>query len=97
MRQSLEKVRASTETERSQLLALVRSLEVKLSEQTQAAREERWAMQQAAATLAARSAALDREAEFNRASIEREREQLKVQFRQSKRFFRSSKFQCFRL
>lgn len=78
MKQSLEKVRASAESERSQLLTLVRTLEVKLSEQTQNAREERWAMQQAAATLVARSAALDREAEFNRASIEREREQLKV-------------------
>ncbi|GJQ79018.1 hypothetical protein Trydic_g179 [Trypoxylus dichotomus] len=78
MKQSLEKVRVSAETERSQLLTLVRTLEIKLAEQTQSAREERWAMQQAAATLAARSAALDREAEFNRACIEREREQLKT-------------------
>ncbi|KAI4471527.1 fas-binding factor 1 [Holotrichia oblita] len=78
MKESLEKVRASAEVERSQLLALVRALETKLTEQTQNAREERWTMQQAAATLAARSAALDRESEFNRASIEREREQLKT-------------------
>ncbi|KRT86084.1 hypothetical protein AMK59_1062, partial [Oryctes borbonicus] len=78
MRESLEKVRASAEAERTQLLTLVRTLEVKLTEQIQSAREERWAMQQAAATLAARSAALDREAEFNRTCIEREREQLKA-------------------
>ena len=51
----------------------------KTGEQSQNSREESWALRQAAATLTARSAALDREVEFTRASLEREREQLKVQ------------------
>ena len=79
MRATLEKAREIAETERVQLLALIRSLETKLAEQSQNSREESWALRQAAATLTARSAALDREAEFTRASLEREREQLKVQ------------------
>ncbi|RZC39276.1 fas-binding factor 1, partial [Asbolus verrucosus] len=83
MRATLEKCRESAEKERAELLGLVRSLETKVAEQNQNSREERWAFQQAASTLAARSAALDREAEFNRASIEREREQLKAKFFQT--------------
>ncbi|EFA00110.2 hypothetical protein TcasGA2_TC002926 [Tribolium castaneum] len=78
MRSTLEKCREEAEKERAELLALVRTLETKISEQNQNAREERWAFQQAASTLAARSAAMDREAEFNRAALEREREQLKT-------------------
>ncbi|XP_030766192.1 interaptin-like [Sitophilus oryzae] len=78
MRLSLEKCREQAEKDRSQLLALVRTLEQKISEQDHNAQEERWAMQQAAATLAARAVAFDREVEFSRTSIEREREQLKT-------------------
>lgn len=78
MRATLEKCRESAEKERAELLSLVRTLETKIAEQNQNSREERWAFQQAASTLAARSAALDRESEFNRSSIEREREQLKT-------------------
>lgn len=78
MRNTLEKCRETTETERSQLLALIRSLETKIAEQNVNAQEDRWALQQASATLAARSAALDREVEYNRTINEREREQLKV-------------------
>lgn len=78
MRVALEKCREQAEKDRSQLLALVGTLELKISEQNRNAQEERWALQQAAATIAARSAAFDREIEFSRASIEREREQLKV-------------------
>ncbi|XP_044269147.1 fas-binding factor 1 [Tribolium madens] len=78
MRSTLEKCREEAEKERAELLALVRTLETKIAEQNQNAREERWAFQQAASTLAARSAALDREAEFNRTAFEREREQLKT-------------------
>lgn len=74
----MEKCRESAETERAHLLGLVRSLETKIAELNQTTREERWAMQQAVSTLSARSAAFDREIEFSRASIEREREQLKV-------------------
>lgn len=51
---------------------------MKLVEQSENTREERWAFQQATATLAARTQALDRETEFNRASLERERNQLKT-------------------
>lgn len=78
MRNTLEKCRQAAEQERTQLLNLVRSLENKLAEQSCNAKEDRWALQQASATLTARAAALEREAEFNRKSIEREREQLKV-------------------
>ncbi|KAF2887920.1 hypothetical protein ILUMI_18253 [Ignelater luminosus] len=78
MRTTLEKSREAAETERAQLMALVRSLEMKLVEQTQNAKEERWALQQAAAVLAARSTAFDREIEFTRASLEREKEQSKT-------------------
>ncbi|CAG9761485.1 unnamed protein product [Ceutorhynchus assimilis] len=77
MRLALDKCREQAEKDRSQLLALIRTLEQKISEQNQNAQEERWAMQQAAATLAARAAAFDREVDFSRASIDREREQLK--------------------
>ncbi|KAL3275778.1 hypothetical protein HHI36_020523 [Cryptolaemus montrouzieri] len=78
MRNALEKCRESAEMERVQMLGLVRSLETKISEQSHAAKEERWALQQAVSTLATRAAAFDRETEFARASIEREREQLKA-------------------
>ncbi|CAH0546499.1 unnamed protein product [Brassicogethes aeneus] len=78
MRESLEKCRESAELERSQLLGLVKSLEMKIAEQHNVGKEERWALQQASSTLAARSAALEREFEFNKASMEREREQLKT-------------------
>lgn len=78
MQSSLEKQRAANDAERAQLLTLVRTLETRVAEQTQATREERWALQQATATLVARSAALDRESEFAKRNLEREREQLKV-------------------
>ncbi|XP_017780910.1 PREDICTED: uncharacterized protein PFB0145c [Nicrophorus vespilloides] len=78
MRLALEKSRDSADSERAQLMSLVRNLEIKLAEQSQNSREERFALQQAASTLTARTAALDREADFNRASIEREREQMKT-------------------
>lgn len=78
MRNTLEKCRQCAEEERSQLLILVRNLETKLAEQNHNAREDRWTLQQAAATMTAKSNALEREAEFNRSIIEREREQLKV-------------------
>lgn len=81
MRNTLEKCRQSAEEERSQLLTLIRNLEIKLSEQSCNAREDRWALQQAAATFASRATALEREGEFNRNSIEREREQLKVSYK----------------
>lgn len=74
----MEKARESAETERSQLMALVRTLEMKIVEQNQNAREERWALQQATATLTAKASALDREADFNRSLLEREREQIKT-------------------
>lgn len=78
MRAALVKAREITETERTQLMGLVRTLETKLAEQNQNSTEERWALQQATATLTARTAALDRETEFNRKLLEREREQIKV-------------------
>ncbi|XP_060534485.1 fas-binding factor 1 homolog [Cylas formicarius] len=78
MRRTLDKCRETAETERAQLLGLIRGLEGKIAEQSLAAQEERWALRQAAATLAARSSAMDRELEFSRASIERERDQLKT-------------------
>lgn len=78
MRETLSKCREKAENERAQLLGLIRSLEMKLAQQNEGASEDRWALQQAVATVNARSAALDREMDFNRASIEREREQLKV-------------------
>lgn len=79
MRLALDKAREAAETERSQLMGLIRNLELKLVDQAQNAKEERWSMQQAAATLVARSAAVDRETQYNRKSLEYEREQLKVQ------------------
>ncbi|KAJ8916900.1 hypothetical protein NQ315_013369 [Exocentrus adspersus] len=78
MRNALEKCREASENERSQLLALVRSLETKIAEQNINTQEDRWALQQASATLVARSAALEREVEYNRTINEREREQLKT-------------------
>lgn len=78
MRIALDKAREAAETERSQLMGLIRSLELKLVEQTQNVKEERWAMEQAASTLVSRTSALEREAEYNRKSMEYEREQLKV-------------------
>lgn len=78
MRMTLDKAREAAETERSQLMGLIRNLELKLIEQTQNVKEERWAMQQAAGTLVSRSAALDREAEYNRKCLDYERDQLKV-------------------
>lgn len=86
MRNTLEKCREAAETERSHLLALIRSLETKIAEQNINAQEDRWALQQASATLAAKSAALDREMEHNRTISEREREQLKVRKISSKVF-----------
>nr|CAH7725765.1 unnamed protein product [Callosobruchus chinensis] len=78
MRKALEKSRESAENERSQMMALVRSLELKLAEQSTNASEDRWALQQASATLTARAAAIEREADYNRNVLEREREQLKT-------------------
>lgn len=78
MQISLEKQRAASDAERAQLLALVHSLETRVAEQIQGTREERWALQQATATVAARSSALDREAEFVRRNLERERDEAKV-------------------
>ncbi|GLV46583.1 twitchy [Carabus blaptoides fortunei] len=78
MQSSLEKQRTVNDNERAQLLSLVKTLEIRLAEQTQAAREERWTMQQATATLAARSLAFDREIEFAKINLEREREHIKV-------------------
>lgn len=78
MRITLDKAREAAETERSQLMGLIRGLELKLVEQTQNVKEERWTMQQAASTLVSRSAALEREAEYNRKSLDYEREQLKA-------------------
>lgn len=78
MRLSLEKCREQADKDRSQLLGLVRTLEQKIAEQNRNAQEERWALQQTAATVAARSAAFDREIQFSRAGLEREREQLET-------------------
>lgn len=78
MRKTLEKARESAETERAQLMGLVRTLEMKIVEQNQNAREEHWALQQATATLTAKASALDREADYNRSNLEREREQIKL-------------------
>lgn len=78
MRITLEKAREMADAERSQLMALIRSLETKLAEQSYNAREEKWALQQATATLTARTAALDREVEYTRTTLEQERSQLKV-------------------
>ncbi|XP_072393608.1 uncharacterized protein twy isoform X2 [Diabrotica undecimpunctata] len=78
MKKTLEKCRESAENERAHLLSLVRNLELKLAEQSTNAQEDRWALQQASATLMARSKALEREAEYSRNLIEREREQLKT-------------------
>nr|CAI5821554.1 unnamed protein product [Callosobruchus analis] len=78
MRKALEKSRESAENERSQMMALVRSLEMKLAEQSTNASEDRWALQQASATLTARALAIEREAEYNRTVLEREHQQLKV-------------------
>ncbi|XP_071050187.1 fas-binding factor 1 homolog [Onthophagus taurus] len=78
MKEALEKSRESTELERSQLLALIRNLEIKIAEQSQNEREERWALQQATAIFTARSKALDRETEYNRTALEREREEIKT-------------------
>lgn len=78
MQSSLEKQRAASDNERAQLLTLVKTLEIRLAEQTQAAREERWTLQQATATLAARSLAFDREMEFAKTNLQREREHIKV-------------------
>lgn len=78
MRNTLEKCREAAENERSQLLSLIRNLETKLAEQNVNAQEDRWALQQASATLTARSAALEREMEYNKTINERERDQLMV-------------------
>ncbi|XP_057652983.1 fas-binding factor 1-like [Diorhabda carinulata] len=78
MKKCLEKCRESAENERSQLLSLIRNLELKLAEQNTNAQEDRWALQQATATLTARCKAIEREAEYGRNIIEREREQLKT-------------------
>lgn len=78
MKNALEKSRELAENERAQLLSLVRNLELKLAEQNVNAQEDRWALQQASATLMARSKAIEREAEYSRNIVDREREQLKV-------------------
>ncbi|KAF5287870.1 hypothetical protein FQA39_LY15646 [Lamprigera yunnana] len=78
MQLTLEKSREATDIERAQLMALVRSLEFKLAEQSHNFKEERWALQQAAAIFTARTAAFDREMEFARTSLDRERDQLKT-------------------
>lgn len=80
MTEALEKHKENAEVERSQLLSLVRTLESKLAQQSHEAKEQNLALQIASSTLAAKSAALDREVEFNRNLLEREREQLKVNF-----------------
>lgn len=78
MKNALEKSRELAENERAQLLSLVRNLELKLAEQNVNAQEDRWALQQASATLMARSKAIEREAEYSRNIVDREREQLKT-------------------
>ncbi|KAK4876733.1 hypothetical protein RN001_009239 [Aquatica leii] len=78
MRVTLQKAREQADLERAQLMSLVRNLELKIVEQSQNGKEERWALQQAAAILTARTAAFDREMEFARSALDREREQLKT-------------------
>lgn len=78
MKESLEKQRLASDNERAQLIALVRTLETRLVEQTQAAREEQWTLQQATATIAARALAMDREVEYIKNNLEFERQQLKT-------------------
>ncbi|CAG9859178.1 unnamed protein product [Phyllotreta striolata] len=78
MRNALEKSRETAENDRALLLSLVRNLELKLAEQNANAQEDRWALQQASATLIGRTKAIEREAEYNRAIIDREKDQLKT-------------------
>ncbi|CAH1155719.1 unnamed protein product [Phaedon cochleariae] len=78
MRNALQKSREAAENERAQLLGLVRNLEIKIAEQSANGQEDRWALQQATATLTARATAIEREAEYNKTVLEREREQLKT-------------------
>uniref|UniRef100_A0A1Y1MZU4 Fas-binding factor 1 C-terminal domain-containing protein n=1 Tax=Photinus pyralis TaxID=7054 RepID=A0A1Y1MZU4_PHOPY len=78
MRVALEKARESADAERTELMTLVRNLELKLVEQIQNTKEERWTLKQSASVLMARTAAFDREMEFARSTLEREREQLQT-------------------
>lgn len=78
MQESLEKQKIASDNERAQLLALIKTLEIRLVEQTQAARDERWSLQQATAIMSARAVAMDREIEYLKKNFEHEREQLKV-------------------
>ncbi|KAK5642506.1 hypothetical protein RI129_008673 [Pyrocoelia pectoralis] len=78
MRVALEKARETADAERVELMSLVRNLETKLVEQIQNTKEERWALKQSAGLLMARTTAFDREMEFARSSLEREREQLQT-------------------
>lgn len=78
MQESLEKQKIVSDNERAQLLALIKTLEIRLVEQTQAAREERWTLQQATSTMTVRAIAMDKEIDYLKNNLECEREQLKV-------------------
>lgn len=74
----MNKVIENSEAERTQLIELIKSLEVKLSSIEQRSAEEQWAMRQRQATLDAERVAFERERTFIREKMEAEEKRLRV-------------------
>lgn len=69
-----------TETERTQLIELVRTLELKLASVEQSSSEQQWMFRQKSAVLDAERASFEREKVFIREKQEAEQRRIKVDF-----------------
>lgn len=67
-----------TEAERTRLIELVKSLEIKLNSVEQSATEEQWSQRQKAATLEAERVAFEREKTFTREKFAADEKRIQV-------------------
>lgn len=75
---SIEHTVEKTEEERTRLIELIKSLEIKLNSVEQSATEEQWSLRQKTATLDAERVAFEREKTFTREKMAAEEKRIQA-------------------
>lgn len=75
---SIEQTVEKTEEERTRLIELIKSLEIKLNSVEQSATEEQWSLRQKTATLDAERVAFEREKTFTREKMAAEEKRIQA-------------------
>lgn len=76
----IDKSIEKTEEERTRLIELIRSLEIKLSSVEQSSNEEQWNLRQKSASLEAERVSFEREKKFMREKLSVEEKRIQVIF-----------------